>query len=41
MLSITTNAFYVVMITSEAYTLKDNTTIDGQNITAGELFVKA
>ena len=36
-----TNGFYVIIFTSEAYTLKDNTTIDGQNITAGELFVKA
>ena len=37
----TTNAFYVVMITSEAYTLKDNTTIDGKIITAWELVFKA
>ena len=29
------------MFTSEAYTLKNNTTIDGQFITAGELFVRA
>ena len=29
------------MVTSEAYTLQDNTTIDGQIITAGELVVKA
>ena len=29
------------MFTSEAYTLQDNTTIDGQIITAGELVVKA
>ena len=28
------------MFTSEAYTLQDNTTIDGQIITAGELVVK-
>ena len=29
------------MFTSEAYTLQENTTIDGQIITAGELVVKA
>ena len=29
------------MFTSEAYTLQDNTTIDGQIITAGELVVKS
>ena len=29
------------MFTSGAYTLQENTTIDGQNITAGELVVKA
>ena len=29
------------MFTSEAYTLQDNTTIDGQVITAGELVFKA
>ena len=29
------------MLTSEVYTLQDNTTIDGQIMTAGELFVKA
>ena len=29
------------MFTSEAYTLQDNTTIDRQIITAGELVVKA
>ena len=29
------------MFTSGAYTLQENTTIDGQIITAGELFVKA
>ena len=28
------------MFTSEAYTLQDNTTIDGNIITAGELVVK-
>ena len=31
----TTNEFYVIIFTSEAYTLQDNTTIDGQIITAG------
>ena len=36
-----TNRFYVTMLTSEAYTLQDNKTIDGQIITAGELVVKA
>ena len=30
-----TNVFYVIMFTLEAYTLQDNTTIDGQIITAG------
>ena len=29
------------MLTSEAYTIQDNTTIDGQIITSGELVVKA
>ena len=33
--------FYVIMFTSEAYKLQDNTTIDGQIITSGELVVKA
>ena len=37
----TTNGFYVIMFTSEAYTLQYNTTIDGQIITAGKLVVKA
>ena len=36
-----TNAFYVIMFTSESYTLQDNTTIDGNIITADELVVKA
>ena len=36
-----TNAFYVIMFTSEAYKLQDNTTIYGQIITAGELVVKS
>ena len=35
-----TNGFYVIMFTSGAYTLQENTTIDGQIITAGELVVK-
>ena len=29
------------MFTSVAYTIQENTTIDGQIITAGELFVEA
>ena len=37
----TTNGFYVIQFLSEAYTLQNNTTIDGQVISAGELFVKA
>ena len=36
-----TNGFYVVVFTSEGYTLQDNTTIDGKFITTGELVVKA
>ena len=36
-----TNEFYVIMFISGAYTLQENTTIDGQIITAGELVVKA
>ena len=36
-----TNGFYVIMFTSGAYTLQENTTIDGQIITAGELVVNA
>ena len=35
-----TNGFYVIMFTSGEYTLQENTTIDGQIITAGELVVK-
>ena len=31
----TTNGFYVVMFTSESYTLQDNTTLEGKIITAG------
>ena len=37
----TTNGFYFIMFTSEAYKLQDNTTTDGQIITAGDLVVKA
>ena len=37
----TTNGFYVVMFTSEAYTIQDSTTRDGKIITSGELLVKA
>ena len=36
-----TNIFYVIMFTSEAYKLQENTTNDGQIITAWELVVKA
>ena len=36
-----TNGFYVIMITSGAYTLQENTTIDGQILIAGELVVNA
>ena len=36
-----TNVFYVIRFTSETYTLQDNTTIDGNIITAGELVVKS
>ena len=35
-----TNEFDDIMLTSEACKLKNNRTIDGQIITAGELFVK-
>ena len=35
------NVFYVIMFTSGAYTLNENTTINGHIITAGELVVKA
>ena len=35
-----TNGFYVIMFTSEVYTLKDNKIIDGKNITAGKLVIK-
>ena len=33
--------YYVIRSISEAYTLQNNTTIDGQIISDGELFVKA
>ena len=36
----TTKVFYVIVFTSEAYTLQNNTTIDGQIITAGVLVFK-
>ena len=36
-----TNGFYVIMFTSGAYTIQENTTTDGQIINAGELVVKA
>ena len=35
-----TNGFYAIMFTPEVYTLQDNTTIDGQIITADELVVR-
>ena len=40
-IDISTNGFYVIMFTSGSYILQENTTIDGQIINAGELFVKA
>ena len=36
---ISTNGFYVIFFTSGAYTLQENTKIDGQIISAGELVV--
>ena len=36
-----TNGFYVIMFTSEAYKLQDNTTIYGKIITACKLVFKA
>ena len=36
-----TNGFYVIMFTSGAYTLQENTTSERQIITAGELVVKS
>ena len=38
---IVTNLFYVIMFTLEAYTIQDNTKIDGKIITADELVFKA
>ena len=37
----TTNGFYVIQFISEAYTLQNNTTIDGKVISACELVFKA
>ena len=37
----TSNGFYVIQFLSEAHTLQNNTTIDGQVISADELVVKA
>ena len=37
----TTNGFYVIQFISEAYTLQNNTAIDGQVISAGELVAKS
>ena len=34
------NVFYVIIFTSEAYSLHDNTPIDGQIITSGGLLFK-
>ena len=36
----TTNGFYVIQFLSDAYTIQNNTTIDGQVIYAGELVFK-
>ena len=36
----TSNGFYVIQFISEAYTLQNNTSIYGQVIYSGELFVK-
>ena len=36
-----TNGFYVIIFTSGSYTVQENTKINGQIITAGELFVNA
>ena len=35
------NVFYVIQFISEAYTLQNNNTIDGQVISSGELVDKA
>ena len=36
-----TNGLYVILFTSGAYTIQENTTIDGQILIAGELVVNA
>ena len=36
-----TNGFYVIIFKSGAYTIQENTTIDGQILIAGELVVNA
>ena len=36
----TTNWFYVIQLISESYTLQNNTKIDGQTVSSGELVVK-
>ena len=36
----TTDGYYVIKFISKVYTLQNNTTIDGQIISAGELVVK-
>ena len=36
-----TNEFYVIMFTSGAYTLQENTIIEGQILISGELVVNA
>ena len=37
----TTNLFFAIQLISEEYTLQNKTTNNGQNISAGELVVKA
>ena len=37
----TKNGFYVIQFLSEAYTIQNNTTMDGQVISAGGLVFKA
>ena len=39
-IDIATNVFYVILFTSEAYTLQDNTTIYKQIITSGNYLSK-
>ena len=36
-----TNGFYIIMFTSESYTLQENTTIYGKIINSGSLVVKS